>query len=89
MPKINVFKVSAVAAAIAFLAIAGIVAVPAGSFFRDAVGIALVQYGVLMVLGYYFGHAIGTVSQAVRVIGYIAAGAALVAIVYVRRRLRA
>jgi membrane protein DedA with SNARE-associated domain len=73
----------------AFLAIAGIVAVPAPSFFRYAIGIALVQYGVLMVLGYYFGYAIGTVSQAIRVMGYIVAGAALVTIVYVRRRLRA
>jgi membrane-associated protein len=73
----------------AFLAIAGMVDVPAAIFFRYAVGIALAQYGVLLVLGYYFGHAIGPVSQALRVIGYSVAGATLVAIVYVRRRLRA
>jgi membrane protein DedA with SNARE-associated domain len=73
----------------AFLAIAGIVNVPMAIFFRYAVGIALVQYSVLLVLGYYFGHAIGTVSHAIRVIGYLVAAAALVAIVYVRRRLRA
>ena len=73
----------------ALLAIAGIVAVPVAIFFRYAVGIALVQYGVLMALGYYFGHAIGTVSQAIRAMGYIVAGATLGTIVYVRRRLRA
>jgi membrane protein DedA with SNARE-associated domain len=73
----------------AFLATAGIVAVPVATFFRYAVGIAFVQYGVLLVLGYYFGHAIDSVSHAIRVIGYILAGAALVAIVYGRRRLRA
>jgi membrane protein DedA with SNARE-associated domain len=73
----------------AFLALAGLVAVPAAIFFRYAVGIAIVQYGVLLALGYYFGHAIGTVSQAIRLIGYIVTGAALVAIVYLRRGLRA
>jgi membrane protein DedA with SNARE-associated domain len=73
----------------ALLAIAGIVAVPVTTFFRYAAGIAVVQYGVLLLLGYYFGHAIGTVSQAIRVIGYVAAGAALGAIAYLRRRLRA
>jgi membrane protein DedA with SNARE-associated domain len=73
----------------AFLAIAGMVALPVASFFRYAVGIALVQYSVLLALGYYFGHAIGTVSQAIRIMGYSVAGATLVAIVYVRRRLRA
>jgi membrane protein DedA with SNARE-associated domain len=71
------------------LAVAGIVAVPVTVFFRCAVGIALVQYGVLLGLGYYFGDAIGDVSRAIRVIGYIFAGAVLVAVVYVRRRLRA
>jgi membrane protein DedA with SNARE-associated domain len=73
----------------AFLAIAGIVAVPITVFLRYAVGIALVQYGALLVLGYYFGNAIGAVSQAIRIIGYVVASAALAAIVYLRRRLRA
>jgi membrane protein DedA with SNARE-associated domain len=73
----------------AFLAIAGMVAVPAAIFFRYAVGVALVQYGVLLVLGYHFGNAFGTVSHAIRIVGYIVAVAALAAIVYLRRRLRA
>ena len=71
------------------LAVAGIVAVPVAVFFRCAVGIALVQYGVLLGLGYYFGDAIGGVSRAIRVIGSMFAGAVLVAVVYARRRLRA
>ena len=73
----------------AFLASAGIVAVPVAIFVRYALGIALVQYGVLMAFGYYFGNAISSASQAIRVVGYIIAGSALVALVYVRRRLRA
>jgi membrane protein DedA with SNARE-associated domain len=73
----------------AFLATAGIVAIPVAIFVRYALGIALVQYGVLMAFGYYFGNAISSVSQAIRVVGYIIAGSALVALVYVRRRLRA
>jgi membrane protein DedA with SNARE-associated domain len=73
----------------ALLAVAGIVAVPVAVFFRCAVGIALVQYGVLLGLGYYFGDAIGGVSRAIRVIGFTFAAAVVVAMVYVRRRLRA
>jgi membrane protein DedA with SNARE-associated domain len=72
----------------AFLAAAGIVAVPIAAFLRYAVVIALAQYGVLLFLGYYFGDAIGPVSRTVRVIGYVAAGTALATIVYLRRRLR-
>ena len=73
----------------AFLAIAGIINVPVAIFFRYALAIALVQYGVLLVLGYYFGHAVGAVSLAIRIVGYLVAGVALVGIVFVRRRLRA
>ena len=73
----------------AFLASAGIVAVPVATFLRYAVGIALVQYAALMLLGYYFGQAIGTGSQVIRLVGYLVTGAALIALVYVRRRLRA
>ena len=72
-----------------FLAVAGIVALPAATFFRYAVGVALVQYVVLLALGFYFGQAIGAGSHAIRLIEYVEVGAALIAIVYVRRRLRA
>jgi membrane protein DedA with SNARE-associated domain len=73
----------------AFLAIAGIVAVPLAIFFRYAVGIALVQYAALLILGYSFGNVIGAVSQAIRIIGYLVASAAFIGVVYLRRRLRA
>ena len=73
----------------ALLAVAGIVAVPAALFFRYAVGIALVEYGILFGLGYYFGHTMSTVSTAIRITQYAVAGAAVIVIVYVRSRLRA
>jgi membrane protein DedA with SNARE-associated domain len=72
-----------------FLAVAGIVALPAPTFFRYAVGVALVQYAVLLALGFYFGQVIGAGSHAIRLIEYVEVGAALIAIIYVRRRLRA
>jgi membrane protein DedA with SNARE-associated domain len=73
----------------AFLAVAGIVALPAAIFFRYAVGVALIQYGVLLGLGFYFGHAIGAASHAIRLIQCVGGGAVLIAIIYVCRRLRA
>jgi membrane protein DedA with SNARE-associated domain len=72
----------------AFLAVAGLAAVPVASFFRYAVGIALVQYALLLILGYYFGDAIASVSQAIRVIGFSLAGVALIVIAWKRRHLR-
>ncbi len=72
----------------AFLAVAGVVAVPVPTFFRYAAGVALVQYAVLLILGYYVGHAIGTVSETIRLFQYVIAGAVVVMIIYLRRRLR-
>jgi membrane protein DedA with SNARE-associated domain len=72
----------------AFLAVAGLAAVPVASFFRYAVGIALVQYALLLILGYYFGDAIASASQAIRVIGFSLAGVALIVIARMRRHLR-
>jgi membrane protein DedA with SNARE-associated domain len=72
-----------------FLVVAGIVALPAALFFRYAVGVALVQYAVLLVVGHYVGHATGAASQAIRLLQYVGVGATLIAIIYVRHRLRA
>jgi membrane protein DedA with SNARE-associated domain len=72
----------------ALLAVAGIAAVPVATFVSRAFGVAVVQYGLLLPLGYYLGHTIHTVSVAIRLVGYVAAGAVLVALVYGRRRLR-
>jgi membrane protein DedA with SNARE-associated domain len=72
-----------------FLAGAGIVAVPVGRFFRYAAGVALLQYVVLLLLGYYFGAATATVSTALRVAQYGIAIFVLGGLVYLRGRLRA
>jgi membrane protein DedA with SNARE-associated domain len=72
-----------------FLVVAGIVAFPPVLFFRYAVGVALVEYAVLLVLGFYCGHALGAASWAIRFVQYVGVGAALIVIVYVQRRLRA
>ena len=72
-----------------FLAVAGIVAVPVGRFFRYAVSVTLLQYVVLFLLGYYFGDATATVSGALRIVQYAVAIGVLSGFVYLRRRLRA
>jgi membrane protein DedA with SNARE-associated domain len=71
-----------------FMAVAGIVTVPIDSFFRYAIGVALVQYILLFGLGYYFGSATGTVSTAIRLLQYTLAGVTLATLVYMRGRLR-
>jgi membrane protein DedA with SNARE-associated domain len=72
-----------------FLAVAGIVAVPAGRFFRYAASVALLQYVVLFQVGYYFGAATDTVSTALRIVQYGLAVLVLGVLVYLRGRLRA
>jgi membrane protein DedA with SNARE-associated domain len=73
----------------ALLAVAGIVEMPVASFLSRAVGVAAVQYALLIALGYYFGHAIHAVSVAMRLVGYALAAVVIIAIVYGRRRVRA
>jgi len=68
----------------AVLAAAGLIKLPAVAFFRLAVGVALLQYAVLLILGYSVGATFGAVSTAVALVPYIAAVAALA---YARRRL--
>jgi membrane protein DedA with SNARE-associated domain len=72
-----------------FLAVAGIVAVPVSRFLRYAACVALVQYVVLFLLGYYFGAATATVSAALRIVQYGIALGVLGGLVYLRRWLRA
>jgi membrane-associated protein len=71
-----------------FMAVAGIVAVPIGRFFRYAASVALLQYVVLFLLGYYFGAATAAVSGALRIVQYAAAIGVLSGLMYLRRRLR-
>jgi membrane protein DedA with SNARE-associated domain len=71
-----------------FLVIAGLVGVPTASFFGYAAGVALLQYVVLFVVGYYFGVATAGVSIAVRVLQGTTAIGVLGLLVWLRRRLR-
>jgi membrane protein DedA with SNARE-associated domain len=71
-----------------FLAVAGIVAVPVSRFLRYAASVALVQYVVLFLLGYYFGAVTARVSAALRIVQYGIALGVLCGLVFLRRRLR-
>ena len=71
------------------LAVAGLIDVSPATFLLRAVGVAILQYAVLVLLGYYFGSALGGVSTALRVTQFGVAIAALTLILYLRYRLRA
>ena len=72
----------------AFLAAAGMVAVPPARFFRYAAGVALVQYAALLLLGYSLGREPSGMSTAIRLTQYLAAGAVVIGLFYLRRRMR-
>jgi membrane protein DedA with SNARE-associated domain len=46
-----------------FLVVAGLVKMSPKKFFGYAILVTIAQYGVLLILGYYFGNAFGTVSN--------------------------
>lgn len=58
----------------AFLIVAGIVKMPFTKFFEYAAFVALAQYGTLLVIGYFFGNAFGTVSSVLQNIQYAILG---------------
>ena len=60
-----------------FLVVAGLVEVSMRKFFAWAAVITIVQYGTLLVLGYYFGNAFGTVSTVLNNLGYVLGGITL------------
>ncbi len=72
-----------------FLAAAGIVAVPFRRFLRYAAGVAITQYIVLFLLGYYFGAVTTGVSTAIGIVQYGFALIVLGGLLYARWRLRA
>jgi len=72
-----------------FLASAGVVGLPLDAFIRYDIGVAVVQYGVLFAVGYYFGGSVGTVSAGLRIIQFALAGVLLAGLAYLRVRLRA
>lgn len=78
----------------AFIVVAGMVKMPLGKFFKYGAIVAVLQYGVLLVAGYYFGTSLG--GKAEKIIENIQYVIAFVAIVttgyylftwYMRRKL--
>ena len=61
---------------------AGMVGMPVGVFFKYAVLVSLAQYGVLFMLGYYFGNAFGNATNVLENIQYVIGAVLLVATVY-------
>jgi len=78
----------------AFLTMSGVVEAPLGKFLMYGAIIALIQYGLLFTLGYFFGSFIGAHAGAVSWLQYIvtgifiAVGVYFVLVWYLRRRLR-
>jgi len=66
----------------AFLAMSGLIEAPVGLFFLYAAIIALAQYGVLFVLGYYFGSWLNLSPSFITKFQYILTGAFTLAGVY-------
>jgi membrane protein DedA with SNARE-associated domain len=72
----------------AVLTSGGIIGVPVRAFLTYASALAVLQYGVLVGLGYKVGQAFQTVSVLVRTAQIVVAGAVVVALIYARQRLR-
>ena len=67
----------------AFLAMSGLIEAPVVRFFIYAGTIALLQYGVLFVLGYYFGSALGVSSSFITRFQYVMTGIFTLAAIYI------
>lgn len=77
-----------------FLAMSGVIKAPWGRFFSYAAIIAVLQYVLLFVLGYYFGSWLGLSSSLITRVQYVLTGVFAIAAVYlavawyVRRRIK-
>lgn len=77
-----------------FIVVAGMVEMPFEKFLFWGSIIAVMHYGVLLVLGYYFGNSFGTVSKVLENAQYVIAGVILFVTAYyffkryIERRLR-
>ena len=60
-----------------FLIVAGLVKLSPKKYFTYAAIVTVLQYGVLLVLGYYFGGAFGTVSRFLDNLGLVVLGVSL------------
>ncbi|MDE1925312.1 MAG: hypothetical protein KGH79_04020 [Patescibacteria group bacterium] len=54
-----------------FIVVAGLVKMSPKKFFAYAALVTVMQYGTLLVLGYYFGNAFGTVSKVLNNLGLV------------------
>ncbi|MBC7836975.1 VTT domain-containing protein [Acetobacteraceae bacterium] len=68
--------------AAAFIMIAGTVQMPLKKFLSYGFLIAILHYGTLLVLGYYFGNSFGSVSGILENIQYVIGGGTLILSVY-------
>jgi membrane protein DedA with SNARE-associated domain len=77
-----------------FLAMSGVIRAPMARFFAYAAIIAVMQYVLLFVLGYYFGSWLGVSSSVVTRVQYVLTGVFTLAAVYlaaawfIRRRIK-
>lgn len=77
------------------LVTAGLVGMPLQRFVGLAMTVTVLQYGLLMALGYYYGNAVGVVTDILQFVGLAIAAAVVVAVIsyfvgrYARARLMA
>lgn len=67
----------------AFLFMAGLMRMPAHTFYGYSISISIAHYSVLMTAGYFFGASLVSAGEIVRSIEYVVAGGALLISVYV------
>jgi len=66
----------------AFLLVAGIVRMRLSAFLWFASIVALLQYGILFALGYFFGNTFGSISNILEILHYVIGGIVLATIAY-------
>lgn len=66
----------------AFLLVAGIIDFDYKKFFWYAALVALAQYGVLFILGYFFGNTLGATANILDILQYVIAGGVIAATAY-------
>lgn len=65
-----------------FIVVAGMVDMPIVRFFQYGLLVTVLQYGVLLFLGYFFGNSFGTISVVLENLQYVIGGLAVLFIVY-------
>jgi membrane protein DedA with SNARE-associated domain len=65
-----------------FIVVAGMVEMPLAQFFKWGLLVALMHYGTLLVLGYFFGSSFGSVSGVLEHVQYVIGGLIILATAY-------